>query len=172
MMLFVWKTSLRICLLCLLWAMPTQSKAAPIPQMSPQPFLTGADLSWLPYQDWRGVKYFDGGGASDLLVIAKRSHWRIIRVRLWVDPAADPRSTASGLPQVTALAKRIKAAHLVPAGHSLLGDLGRSGPPKKPSAWETLPFPRLVQQVQDYSRAVVTHLRLSGALPDIVQIGN
>ena len=112
MMLFVWKTSLRICLLCLLWAMPTQSKAAPIPQMSPQPFLTGADLSWLPYQDGRGVKYFDGGGASDLLVIAKRSHWRIIRVRLWVDPAADPRSTASGLPQVTALAKRIKAAHL------------------------------------------------------------
>ena len=26
--------------------------------------------------------------------------------------------------------------------------------------------------MQDYSRAVVTHLRLSGALPDIVQIGN
>ena len=35
------------------------------------PFVTGADLSYLPYYESRGVRYFDGGKASGLLDIAR-----------------------------------------------------------------------------------------------------
>ena len=136
-------------------------------------FLTGADVSELPYQESRGVKYLDGGRAQDLLLIAKQNGWRVIRVRLWVQPDADPRDAVSGLPSVTALGRRIKAAHL-----QFLLDIHYSdtwadpGHQQKPAAWDALPFPALVQQVQDYSRDVIAHLRQNGAMPDIVQIGN
>ena len=73
-------------------------------------FVMGADLSYLPYYESHGTKYADGGKASDLLNIAWRNGWKIIRVRLWVNPdAADPKAQASSLASVTALGKRIKA---------------------------------------------------------------
>ena len=42
----------------------------------------------------------------------------------------------------------------------------------KPAAWDNLPFPALVQQVHDYCRDVIAHLRGNGAMQDWVQIGN
>jgi arabinogalactan endo-1,4-beta-galactosidase len=138
-----------------------------------QPFLTGADLSGLPYQEKKGVKYYENGKASDLLMIAARNHWHIIRLCLWVNPAADAYFAVSDLKHVTALAKRIKAAHL-----QFLLDLHYSdtwadpGHQKKPAAWESLPFPQLVSQVYEYSRMVIATLRQNDAPPDFVQIGN
>ncbi len=136
-------------------------------------FVTGADLSYLPYYDSRGTRYADGG-TSDLLNIARRNDWKIIRVRLWVNPdAADPKAQASSLASVTALGKRIKAN-----GFEFLLDLHYSDTwadpthQHKPAAWDSLPFPELVQTVHDYSRDVIVHLRQNGAMPDFVQIGN
>lgn len=142
-------------------------------QASRPPFLTGADLSELPYHESQGVKYFDGGKAQDLLTIARRNGWTVVRVRLWVNPGSKPANAVSSLPSVTALGKRIKAA-----GLKFLLDIHYSdtwadpGHQKKPAAWDALPFPRLVAQVHDYSRDVIAHLRQNGAMPDIVQIGN
>ena len=152
--------------LSLLLTAPTQCQAK-------HPFLTGADLSGLPFQESRGVKYSQDGQAQDLIVLAKRNGWHVIRIRLWVNPDADPRYAVSGLPGVTALGKRIKAA-----GLQFLLDIHYSdtwadpGHQKKPAAWDALPFPQLVQQVHDYSRDVIAHLRQNHAMPDIVQIGN
>lgn len=147
--------------------------AAPVRCQKPPPFLTGADLSELPLHESQGVKYFDGGKEQNLLAIARRNGWNVIRVRLWVNPDAKPASAVSSLPNVTALGRRIKAD-----GFKFLLDLHYSdtwadpGQQKKPAAWDALPFPQLVQQVQDYSRDVIARLRQNGALPDIVQIGN
>ena len=58
-------------------------------QAPPQPFWTGADLSLLPLHERQGVKYSDEAGEADLLVIAKRNGWNMVRVRLWVDPDRD-----------------------------------------------------------------------------------
>ncbi len=142
-------------------------------QASHSPFLTGADLSELPYHESQGVKYYDGGKPQDLLAIARRNGWAVIRVRLWVNPGSGPRKAVSGLPGVTAFGKRIKAA-----GLKFLLDIHYSdtwadpGHQKKPAAWDALPFPQLVAQVHDYSRDVIARLRRNGASPDIVQVGN
>ena len=154
------------CALLLLGMPPAQAQS--------RSFVTGADLSYLPYYENQGIKYSDSGKSADLLAIAKRSGWRIIRVRLWVNPnAADPKAQASGLASVTALGKRIKAG-----GFEFLLDLHYSDAwadpshQHKPAAWDSLPFPALVQTVHDYSQDVIAHLRQNGAMPDLVQVGN
>ncbi len=158
------------CILFLLGVMPAQAQTH---AKSKSAFVTGADLSELPYYESLGVKYADGGKSADLLAIARRNHWRIIRVRLWVNPSADPKDSVSSLASVTALGKRIKTD-----GFEFLLDLHYSdtwadpGHQIKPAAWDSLPFPSLVQKVHDYSQDVVAHLRQNGAMPDLVQVGN
>ena len=162
-----------ICALLGLRAAPAHAQAAPKNARPAPSFVTGADLSELPYFESRGVKYYDGGKAASLLDIARRNHWRVIRVRLWVNPDADPEAHVSSLSNVTALGRRIKAA-----GFEFLLDIHYSdtwadpGHQKKPAAWDNLPFPALVQRVHDYSRDVIVHLRQNGTMPDLVQIGN
>ncbi|HET6382912.1 MAG TPA: glycosyl hydrolase 53 family protein [Armatimonadota bacterium] len=143
---------------------------------SPDPrhfFLRGADVSELPFHETRGIQYFDGGKAEDLLTIARKNHWNVIRVRLWVNPAPQPESRVSSLGSVTLLGKRVRAM-----GLKFLLDIHYSDTwadpahQKKPAAWDTLPFPQLVHQVRDYTRDVISHLRENGAMPDLVQIGN
>ncbi len=136
-------------------------------------FWTGADLSQLPEREKRGFQYSDAQGQADLLLIARRNGWNMIRVRLWVQPDPKPEAAVSSLESVTLLGKRIKAA-----GLSFLLDIHYSdtwadpGHQIKPKAWAELPFPQLVQKVHDYSREVIAHLRENGALPDMVQVGN
>ncbi len=157
---------LRLCFLLLLTAAPAQAARGPS-------LVTGADLSELPYYETAGVKYADGGKNADLLAIARRCGWKIIRVRLWVNPSADPKARVSDLDHVTALGKRIKAA-----GFEFLLDFHYSdtwadpGHQIKPAAWADLPFPALVRTVHDYSRDTVVHLSQNGARPDLVQVGN
>ena len=106
--------------------------------------------------------------------IARHNGWKIIRVRLWVNPdPADPKAQASSLASVTALGRRIKAD-----GFEFLLDLHYSDTwadpshQHKPAAWESLSLPALVQIIHDYSRDVITHLCQNGAMPDLVQIGS
>lgn len=161
-----------LCLAACLFVWPAFSQTN-APPLKPGEFLTGADISSLPLHEEKGVRYFDGGQAGDLISIAKRNGWTVLRVRLWVDPAKKPESEVSNLENVTALGKRIKAA-----GLRFLLDIHYSdtwadpGHQKKPAAWAELPFPQLVQKVHDYSREVIEHLREKEALPDIVQVGN
>lgn len=152
-------------LLLLLLALPAHSQN--------HPFLTGADLSELPQHEAQGLQYFDGGKGGNLLQIARRNGWNVIRVRLWVNPSSKPEDRVSSLNSVTAFGKRIKAGDF-----QFLLDIHYSdtwadpGHQTKPATWDALPFPQLVQQVQDYSREVIAHLRENGAMPDLVQIGN
>ena len=136
-------------------------------------FWTGADLSALPFRESQNFRYSDAQGEADLLEIAKRNGWNLIRLRLWVAPQDEPFYAASSLKSVTQLGQRIKAAHL-----GFLLDIHYSdtwadpGAQRKPRAWEKLDFPALAEQTRVYSRDVIAHLRAEGALPDIVQIGN
>ncbi len=143
-------------------------------QEPPTSFWTGADLSQLPFHEAQGDKYSDEAGEANLLVIAKRNGWNLIRVRLWVNPDQNtPEYAVSNLENVMAFGKRIKAAKL-----GFLLDIHYSdtwadpAQQRKPKAWEALPFEELKAQVRSYSRDVVAHLRENGAMPDLVQIGN
>lgn len=161
-------------LVALLLAAPSWSAAAPVRQPTPrETFLTGADLSELPERERRGIKYFDHGVERNLLDIAKRNGWNVVRVRLWVNPGPRPEAQVSNLESVTAFGRRIKAA-----GLQFLLDIHYSdtwadpGHQKKPAAWDALTFPQLVTQTREYSRDVIAHLRQNGAMPDLVQVGN
>ena len=170
------KSAMRICRwlvgawLCAVTPLPAQTGAT---DPAAHDFLTGADISYLPVAEKQGAKFSDANGPGGLLDVTRRNGWNILRVRLWVAPDATPASAVSSLENVTLLGKRIKAA-----GFKFLLDIHYSdtwadpGHQKKPAAWNELDFPRLVQQVHDYSREVITQLRTNGALPDIVQIGN
>ena len=159
---------LTVCALLLIGPSSVQAQMA-----QTMPFVTGADLSELPFYESAGVKYADGGREETPLAIAKQNNWKIIRVRLWVNPGTDPKARVSDLAHVTALGKRIKAA-----GFEFLLDFHYSdtwadpGHQVKPAAWADLPFPQLVRKVHDYSRDVIVHLSQNGARPDLVQIGN
>ena len=146
--------------------------AMPVFAQTPQ-FYAGADISALPLREMQGAKFSDQRGEADLLTIARRNGWNLMRVRLWVAPENQPEKIVSDLAHVTALGKRIKTAKL-----GFLLDIHYSdtwadpGAQKKPAAWENLDFPALVEKTRAYSRQVLIHLRENGALPDMVQIGN
>ena len=129
-------------------------------------FVTGADVSSLTLNESRGVNYSDAQGVDDLLHIAKRNGWKIIRLRLWVDPVDTPESRVTNLENVTGLGARIKAA-----GLQFMLDIHYSdtwadpGAQRKPRAWDDLLFPQLVEKVRDYTSAVIAHLRANQALP-------
>jgi arabinogalactan endo-1,4-beta-galactosidase len=156
---------LLLALLCL--AAPAPAKSSP-----PPAFLAGGDLSFLAREEQLGAVYKDGGRPRDALQIFKSHGWNVVRLRLWVHPTGQG-EYINDLPYTISLAKRVKRA-----GLQFLLDFHYSDTwadpahQVKPAAWKDLPFDQLTRQVKTYSRDVITTLRQSGAMPDIVQIGN
>jgi len=152
--------------------------AASLPALSapaaPKPpvFLAGGDLSFLAREEQLGAVYKDGGRPRGALQIFKAHGWNVVRLRLWVRPTGQD-EYVNDLPYTLALAKRVKKA-----GLRFLLDLHYSDTwadpahQTKPAAWANLPFDKLTQQVETYSRAVITTFRVNGAMPDIVAVGN
>lgn len=141
-----------------------------------QPFILGADISWLPQREAEGRGYYDQGVKRDALLILRDHRFNYIRLRLFHDPRAPGGYSPQGycgLEQTLAMAKRIKAA-----GMRFLLDFHYSdtwadpGAQKKPAAWASLAFADLTRAVHDYTLETLEALRAQGTLPDMVQIGN
>jgi len=136
---------------------------------SPSPFYLGADISTLPDVEGRGGIYLDGDRRSDAVALFMKHGWTCFRLRIWVDP----RHGLNGLDYTAKLARRVKDA-----GGTVMLDFHYSDwwadPQKqnKPAAWANLDFGALVKEVQSYTAHVVSALRVAGATPDFVQIGN
>ena len=137
----------------------------------------GADISFLPQLEARGLKFSDKGVEKDAIQILKDHHFNYIRLRIFNNPAADsgysPGKGFCDLPHTLAMAKRVKAA-----GLKLLLDFHYSDtwadPQKqfKPLAWKELHGAALAQAVHDYTKEVLLALQAQGTLPDMVQVGN
>ena len=137
----------------------------------------GADISFLPQLEARGIKFSDKGVEKDVLEILKDHGFNYIRLRLFVDPANDsgysPKQGFCDLPHTLQMAKRIKQA-----GMKFLLDFHYSdtwadpGKQFKPKAWEELDFNQLAKKVFDYTTNVLLALKDQGTLPDMVQCGN
>jgi len=140
-------------------------------------FIAGADFSHLAFFESRGVVYRDAGVPQDGLAILKSRGLTCVRLRLFTSSAqqaqADPYNYANNLAYNLPLALRVKNA-----GLKLLLDFHYSdtwadpGKQSKPSAWASLTFPQLVQQIRDYSSNCIAAFQAEGALPDYVQVGN
>ncbi len=139
--------------------------------------MLGADISFLPQLESRGVKFSDKGQEKDALEILKDHGFNYIRLRLFNNPAADsgysPGRGFCDLSHTLQIAKRIKAA-----GMKLLLDFHYSdtwadpGKQFKPSAWKGKTFPELTRAVYDYTKEVMEALEKQETLPDMVQVGN
>jgi beta-galactosidase len=141
------------------------------------PKMVGADISFLPQLESRGMKFSDNGVESDAISILKNHGINYIRLRIFVNPenaeGYSPGEGFCGLDSTLSMAKRVKAA-----GLNLLLDFHYSDtwadPQKqfKPKAWENLNFAELTATLKDYTKMVLLKLKEQGTLPDMVQIGN
>jgi beta-galactosidase len=139
--------------------------------------MLGADISFLPELENRGVKFYDKGEQKDAIQILKDHGFNYIRLRIFNDPAADsgysPKKGFCDLEHTKQMAKRIKTA-----GMKFLLDFHYSdywadpGKQFKPSAWKSLNFEELKKAVHDYTKFVIQALKDQGTPPAMVQIGN
>jgi beta-galactosidase len=140
--------------------------------------MLGADISFLPQLEDRGMKFYDTDGQQkDAIKILKDHGFNYIRLRIFNDPATDsgysPKKGFCDLQHTMAMAKRIKAA-----GMNFLLDFHYSDywadPQKqyKPAAWKGQNFQQLKKSVYDYTKMVIQSLKDQGTAPDMVQVGN
>ena len=134
--------------------------------------LLGGDISMLTRIEKSGGVFRDNGKADDFISILKKNGCNCFRLRLFVNPSYR-NEVINDLPYTLELAQRIKNANM-----KLVLDLHYSdtwadpGHQLKPEAWSSLDFPSLEKIVEEYTATTITHFKESGALPDIVQIGN
>jgi beta-galactosidase len=139
--------------------------------------MIGADISFLPQLEDRGMKFSDNGTEKDAIVIMKDHGFNYVRLRIFNDPARDsgysPKKGFCDLAHTKQMAKRVKAA-----GMKLLLDFHYSdywadpGKQYKPAAWKGLSFTELKKAMYDYTKQVMQELKDQGTTPDMVQIGN
>jgi beta-galactosidase len=139
--------------------------------------MIGADISFLPQLEDRGLKFSDNGAEKDAIAILKDHGFNYVRLRIFNDPARDsgysPKKGFCDLENTKKMAKRVKAA-----GMKLLLDFHYSdywadpGKQYKPAAWRNLSFEELKRAVYDYTKKVIQELKGQGTTPDMVQIGN
>ncbi|QJX48698.1 cellulase family glycosylhydrolase [Hymenobacter taeanensis] len=139
--------------------------------------MLGADISFLPQLEARGITFSDKGKQKDAIQILKDHGFNYVRLRLFHNPAADsgysPDKGFCDLAHTQQMATRVKQA-----GLKFLLDFHYSDtwadPQKqfKPEAWKDLHGAQLEQAVHNYTRDVLLALKAQGTLPDMVQVGN
>ncbi|RYY58056.1 MAG: DUF4982 domain-containing protein [Chitinophagaceae bacterium] len=139
--------------------------------------MLGADISFLPELEAKGIRFSDNGVKKDAIAILKEHGFNYIRLRIFNDPAADsgysPGKGFCDLANTLRMAKRVKDA-----GLKLLLDFHYSdtwadpGKQFKPAIWKGSGFETLEQQLFDFTTQVMTALKAQGTVPDMVQVGN
>ena len=139
--------------------------------------MMGADISFLPQLEQRGIKFSDNGVQKDAIQILKDHGLNYIRLRIFNNPSRDsgysPQKGFCDLEHTKQMAKRIKAA-----GMKFLLDFHYSddwadpGKQYEPKAWRNLSFEALKKSLYDYTKDVMQQLKDQGTLPDMVQVGN
>ncbi|MGE4568750.1 MAG: glycosyl hydrolase 53 family protein [Bacteroidales bacterium] len=139
--------------------------------------IIGADVSFLPQIEARGMKFLENGTEADPLLVLQQNGHNYIRLRLFVDPAHErgysPYQGFCGLEKTLEMARRVKQA-----GMQILLNFHYSDtwadPQKqfKPHAWDSLDFASLKDSVRLYTRNVLLAFKAQGTLPGMVQVGN
>ncbi len=139
--------------------------------------MLGADISFLPELEARGMKFSDKGIKKDAIEILKDHGFNYVRLRIFNNPSTDsgysPKKRFCDLNYTKQMAKRVKAA-----GLKLLLDFHYSdywadpGKQYKPAVWRNLSFTELKKALYDYTKNVMEELKAQGTTPDMVQVGN
>src|ERR1035437_3951725 len=139
------------------------------PTAHAQSVIAGADVSFLPQMESRGVVFKDAGVAEPGLQILKNHGYTWVRLRVMVNPISLP----NNLDYTIAAAKDAKAR-----GFKLLLDLHYSddwadpGHQTVPRAWAKMSHEELQKAVFAYTRDTIAAFRRQHVMPDMVQVGN
>src|SRR4030042_5167080 len=134
-----------------------------------QEYAIGADLSFLKMAEDRGFAFKENGTAKPGLEIFKNHGYNWIRLRLFHTPDRLP----NNLEYTVALAREAKQM-----GYKFLLNYHYSDtwadPAKQfiPKAWERHTHSELVNAVYEYTKETIKTFIDSGAIPDMVQVGN
>jgi len=139
--------------------------------------ILGADISFLPELENKGIKFNDKGQQKDAIEILKDHGINYVRLRIFNNPSTEkgysPGQGFCDLEHTMQMAARVKKA-----GMKLLLDFHYSdywADPQqqyKPSAWEGMNFNEMTVALKNYTKSVLLALKQQGTLPDMVQIGN
>jgi arabinogalactan endo-1,4-beta-galactosidase len=153
-----------------------------------EPFILGADISWVPEEEASGAKYYDDNTKQDIFTILKNHKFNYIRLRIFNDPTA-----ASGGSESTTGAvysgyssngycdpahTKAMALRIANAGMKFCIDFHYSdnwadpGKQYKPHAWASADSSALVDSVRYFTKNILTALKAQGTLPSMVQVGN
>ena len=132
-------------------------------------YAVGADVSFLPQAEQKGIVFKENGQPKPGLAIFKDHGYNWIRLRVFHTPTQLPNDLAYTI----AAAKDAKQL-----GFKFLLDFHYSDtwadPAKQftPKAWEGMSHEQLVDAVFAYTRDTIAAFREAGVQPDMVQIGN
>lgn len=139
--------------------------------------ILGADISFLPELEAKGIHFSDKGKTKDAILLLKEKGFNYIRLRIFVNPAADsgysPGKGFCDLSHTMAMAKRVKDA-----GLKYLLDFHYSdtwadpGKQIKPAAWVGLGLEDLKKAIYQHTTDVLQALKDQDTEPDMVQVGN
>ncbi|OYU55736.1 MAG: hypothetical protein CFE25_00335 [Chitinophagaceae bacterium BSSC1] len=139
--------------------------------------ILGADISFLPELEAKGIHFSDKGKTKDAILLLKEKGFNYIRLRIFVNPAADsgysPGKGFCDLAHTLVMAKRVKDA-----GLKFLLDFHYSdtwadpGKQIKPAAWVGLGLEDLKKAIYQHTTTVLSALKAQGTYPDMVQVGN
>jgi len=137
--------------------------------LAAQSYMIGADLSFLKDAEDKGFRFRENGLDKPGLEIFKDHGYGWIRLRLFHSPKELP----NNFDYTAGFAREAKEM-----GFKFLLDFHYSDtwadPAKQimPAAWNDLNHPQLVDSVYEYTRRSLISFGNSGAMPDMVQIGN
>lgn len=133
-------------------------------------FANGADIGWLSEMESEGYVFKnDSGIQKDCMVILQEHGINALRFRVWVNPQ-------DGWCSKKDVATMVKRAHDM--GFRIMIDFHYSdywadpGQQLKPAAWADHSFAELLTDIYDHTYEVLDTLKLIGATPTWVQIGN
>lgn len=138
-------------------------------------FIKGADISWVPGQESRGIVFRDTlGNQRDIVDILKNDYQtNTIRLRVFVNPSNDWGNGLCDIPATVLMAKRVKNARmqLMLTLHysDSWADPGKQNPPV---AWKDFTVTQLETAVYKHTKDVMMALAAEGISPVLVQIGN
>ncbi|MBK9015306.1 MAG: glycosyl hydrolase 53 family protein [Saprospiraceae bacterium] len=144
-----------------------------------QPFLFGADLSYVNEMEDCGVVYKENNVAKDPYQLFADHNSGIVRLRLWHTPDWYDNLNAghrySDLADVRKSILRAKAAGMqVLLDFHLSDNWADPNKQRVPAAWEGVVdnLPLLKDSLYNYVQQTLLSLHADGLLPDMVQIGN
>jgi arabinogalactan endo-1,4-beta-galactosidase len=138
-------------------------------------FIKGADISWVPGQESRGITFKDTlGKQRDILDILKNDYQiNSIRLRVFVNPSDDWGNGLCDIASTVSMAKRIKNAdlQLILTLHysDSWADPGKQYPPV---AWENFSAAQLEEAIYNHTKEIMEALETEDVYPVMVQIGN